>query len=164
MAPCPCGSTQLLSNCCALIHADVSLAAQAEQLMRARYSAFVINNIDFIISTYHSSCNAEQDRDQICEAANIQWLKLDIIASSDSRDSTQTASVEFKAWFLENQQLQLIHERSRFIKETNPALKGWRYLEGTFLESNLCEQAAPSSCAKNTEQVTSNKTARNTRI
>ena len=130
MKNCPCGSEKTLADCCALIHADESLAVNAEQLMRARYTAFVINNIDFVINSYHSSCNAHLERDEIASAAEIDWLKLQIINSSKALD--ETAFVEFKAWYMEDGQLQLMHERSRFLKERAGEQRVWRYIDGVF--------------------------------
>jgi len=149
MKNCPCGSDKKLADCCARIHADESLAVNAEQLMRARYTAFVINNIDFVVNSYHTSCNAHLERDEIASAAEIDWLELQIINSSKTIDDT--AFVEFKAWYMEDGQLQLLHERSRFLKEAVGEQKYWRYIDGTFAEQTQ----------RSTEPVAATKTGRN---
>ena len=88
MKNCPCGSWKTLAACCALIHADESLAVAAEQLMRARYTAFVTANIDFVLRTYHSRCNSHSERDEIAVAAEIDWIKLQIMDSPEAVDDT----------------------------------------------------------------------------
>ena len=42
MEPCPCGSGETYNNCCSTLHRDVNAfkSATAEQVVRARYSAF----------------------------------------------------------------------------------------------------------------------------
>ena len=130
MKNCPCGSGKTLAACCALIHADESLAVAAAQLMRARYTAFVTANIDFVLRTYHSRCNSHSERDEIAVAAEIDWIKLQIMDSPEAVDDT--AFVEFKAWFMEDGQLQLLHERSRFLREQVGEHRYWRYIDGTF--------------------------------
>ncbi|EPJ45437.1 MAG: hypothetical protein OFPII_28010 [Osedax symbiont Rs1] len=113
-----------------MIHQQHRAASTAEQLMRARYTAFVIGNSDFIIDTYHSSCHAEQEREHILDAIDIKWLKLEIIAT-ELDTSAETAFVEFKAWYMEGEQLQHMHERSRFLQEETKQGHCWRYIDGT---------------------------------
>ena len=129
---CPCGSKQPLYRCCAQIHQDYGLATTAEQLMRARYSAFVLNDIDFIIQTYHSSCKAQEQRQQILDAMQLQWFKLEIINVTDDNLNSKEAFVEFKARYVQNAKHQILHERSRFIKETVGQQSCWRYLDGNY--------------------------------
>ena len=55
---CPCGSGRDYSACCEPIIKGTSLAVTAEELMRARYSAYEKQEIDFIINT----CEANGDK------------------------------------------------------------------------------------------------------
>ena len=50
-APCPCGSRHKLKRCCGLFHRG--RLATPPQLMRARYSAYAIGNVDFLVRTTH---------------------------------------------------------------------------------------------------------------
>ncbi len=132
MTLCPCGSKRPLYKCCAQIHQDDQLATTAQQLMRARYSAFVLNDIDFIIQTYHSSCKAQEQRPQILDAMQLQWFKLEVITVTDDNVDSKEAFVEFKASYMQNAKRQILHERSRFIKETVHQQNCWRYLDGNY--------------------------------
>ena len=50
--PCPCGSGKKYKKCCRPYH--VGLAAPSPtDLLRARYSAYVLRHIDFIMKTTH---------------------------------------------------------------------------------------------------------------
>jgi len=53
MGNCYCGSGVTYSNCCKPIIGGVQSAETAEQLMRARYSAYVGAKMDFIFETTH---------------------------------------------------------------------------------------------------------------
>ena len=47
---CPCTSGQSLADCCGRYHAGTP-APSAEQLMRSRYSAYVLGLIDYLVAT-----------------------------------------------------------------------------------------------------------------
>ncbi|GAL20361.1 UPF0225 protein YchJ [Vibrio maritimus] len=70
-------------ECCQPIHNDVTLAKKPEQLMRARYSAHLTKNVDFVVATYHPNCHAEQDRQAIADSVNSDWARLEVINSED---------------------------------------------------------------------------------
>ncbi len=129
---CPCGSTQEYTQCCALIHQNPQQTPSAEKLMRSRFCAFVLDNADFIIKTYHSSCHASLSSSQIEQATKLEWLKLEIVST---QQNSNESFVEFKAWFNENNQLQLLHEKSRFVKELINDQWCWRYIDGEHIES-----------------------------
>ena len=53
--PCPCGSDAGYMKCCGKFHTDPKVFGQAaaEQVVRARYSAYAKREIDFIIGSTH---------------------------------------------------------------------------------------------------------------
>ena len=53
MSLCPCGSGIPYSDCCEQIISGGQSAKTAEQLMRARYSAYVNAEMDFIFESTH---------------------------------------------------------------------------------------------------------------
>ncbi len=112
---CPCGSNKPLIECCKPIHLDRTKALHPEQLMRARYSAYVLGLVDFVVQTYHPSCEAEQHRDAIAESVNLKWLGLDVL-NSDIAESGE-GFVEFKAMYKETGSEYILQERSRFLKK-----------------------------------------------
>lgn len=140
--PCPCGSGATYADCCHPIHQQPLQAATPEQLMRARFCAHILKLVDFVVTTYHSSCQAESQREGIEESVNLEWTRLEVIDAPEA--SNDEGFVEFKAYLIEDGSEQCMHERSRFIKEEGQ----WYYIEGAFPE----EKQQP---------VTSNKVGRN---
>ena len=123
---CPCGSQLKYADCCQRLHLGKAKASNAEQLMRSRYSAFVQQNIDYLIDTLHPTQRQTDDREvlqQTCQ--NTRWLGLQIVKSQDKKD---TAKVEFVA-FYEDSPIGQLHERSNFVLEAGL----WFYLDGEFL-------------------------------
>lgn len=126
-APCPCGTTLPYRGCCQPIHHDHRQALLPIQLMRARYSAHVLQLVDFVINTYHPSCHAEAQRAEIVDSINNQWLRLKVMDNSLNMTENE-GFVHFKAWFKHNGKAICMEEKSRFIKEGEL----WFYIDGTF--------------------------------
>jgi len=74
-----------------------------KELMISRYEAFVKKDWQYIADT-----STHQTLEELTIPTNIEWLKLEII---DAYDDT----VEFKAYFKEDNQLGVLHEISKFI-------------------------------------------------
>src|SRR5580698_10891090 len=50
--PCPCGSGKSYAECCGPVIAGTRLAATAEELMRARFTAHATRDFGFVHRTY----------------------------------------------------------------------------------------------------------------
>lgn len=61
---CPCGSGDSLADCCGRYH-DGAAAPCAQSLMRSRYSAYVLGNVDYLVATSLPAQQAELDMDGI---------------------------------------------------------------------------------------------------
>ncbi|WP_082095868.1 YchJ family protein [Photobacterium halotolerans] len=130
---CPCGSQQVLSNCCQPVHQHPSKAHHPEQLMRARYCAHVLGLVDFVVATYHPSCQAEQYRDAIADSVNSDWLGLEVVSSQVT--SENEGYVEFKAFYRDGDQEYCLHEKSRFLREMVGNSPQWFYIDGEYPEA-----------------------------
>ncbi|WEM43167.1 YchJ family metal-binding protein [Photobacterium sp. DA100] len=130
--PCPCGSQRPLAECCQPIHHNPSLAVHPEQLMRSRYSAHVLGLVDYVVATYHPSCEAEQHREAIAESVHSQWLGLEVISSEIATENE--GFVEFKAFYQDGNDQYCLHERSRFLNETINGQRQWFYIDGEYPE------------------------------
>ena len=90
--------------------------------MRSRYSAFVIENANWLLSSWHP-----RTRPPAVEFDNTQkWIGLKIIQTSGGRDSENTGRVEFVARFKTNGKAHRLHENSLFVREDGI----WYYLNG----------------------------------
>ncbi|KZN58598.1 YchJ family protein [Pseudoalteromonas luteoviolacea] len=139
---CFCGQALPFEQCCNLFIAGQSKPENAEQLMRSRYSAYCVKNGEYIVSTYASEKRHEHTVEDILLFANqVEFVNLEVI-HSDQDQSFQY--VEFKASYIEDQQLEVLHERSRFIKEGGK----WMYLDGNLFpcEGKKVSRNDPCPC------------------
>ena len=79
-ALCPCQSSLSYEDCCGRFHSGNMFPETAEQLMRSRYSAFVLKNIPYIVQTTVPSQQTLLDEKALQDWADeTQWLDLDIV-------------------------------------------------------------------------------------
>lgn len=141
---CPCGSEKKYLHCCGrfVSYADYLPLAQAEtavELMRSRYSAYVLENEAYLIQTWHESTCPEQlglDAD-----GPVRWVGLVIINTRKGREDDAEGWVEFVAYYKSNGSMMRIHENSHFIKENGQ----WLYLDGE-LKEDLNKPARNEKC------------------
>ncbi len=124
---CPCNSGSSYSGCCQPLHNGAVIASSAEQLMRSRYSAFYLQNASYLIASLHPDYRKPDDGQSLASLfEQTQWLGLKII---DHRSKNNTATVEFSAFYQDDDKVSQLHERSRFIKIKNH----WFYQDGDIL-------------------------------
>jgi SEC-C motif domain protein len=124
LAQCPCGRPATYSQCCARWH-DGPLrlrAPDAELLMRSRYSAYVLDQIDYLLETWHPETRPSKLQ---ANPPGLQWLGLEVRRHVQV-DETH-ATVEFVARCKQGGRAQRIHETSRFERQHG----FWIYIDGT---------------------------------
>ncbi len=122
---CYCGQEKTYANCCEIIHKNREKALTAEQLMRSRYSAFVLANGDYLMQSHHKSTRPLKEKKALVKwAKSVNWIKLDIQDTTQGQQHQNAGTVTFNAYFFENGKVDCIHEKSAFIKEDNL----WYYL------------------------------------
>ncbi len=122
---CFCNSLLSFSNCCGRFISHLNKPETPEQLMRSRYTAFNLGDINYLIKTLYPSKRQEDDAQIIQQTINeTKWLGLKII---DSINNTNSGFVEFVAFFQDDLDgYAQLHERSNFIKVDDY----WFYLDG----------------------------------
>ena len=50
---CPCNPSKLYDNCCQKVHLNIDSVTSPEILMRSRYSAFVMANIEYLQKSHN---------------------------------------------------------------------------------------------------------------
>ncbi len=116
---CPCRSGEKYDACCGRFISHRACAENAQQLMRSRYSAYVLSDADYLMETWHADYRpADLQLD-----SGIQWLRLDVISFSQQQDE---AVVEFEALLLVDGRVDALHESSRFLREEGR----WLYTPG----------------------------------
>ncbi|MFK4759665.1 YchJ family protein [Microbacterium sp. ZW T5_45] len=123
-ARCPCGSGDLLGGCCGPILAGVP-APTAERLMRSRYTAFALHDVEHLRRSWHPSTmpsDLDLDRDLV-------WRRLLILDRVAGGPFDREGVVEFEAFWREGDARGSLRERSRFVREG----RAWLYLDGEVL-------------------------------
>ncbi|MCM4150131.1 Sec-C motif domain protein [Arenibacter sp. N53] len=122
---CPCGSNNSYAQCCETAHKDLSKITTAEQMMRSRYSAFVLANGNYLMDSHHSSTRPIKERKSIeAWTRSVSWIRLEILNREKGGINDQRGTVTFNAYFFENGKVEVIHEKSDFVKENGL----WMYL------------------------------------
>lgn len=126
---CLCGSSDTFPACCEPVLEDPAVAETPEALMRARYSAFCLKDIDFIFETTDSQTRGNFDMN-----ANKEWaekstfLKLEVLRSEEQGNK---GLVEFKAHFkMGDEPEQIHHEIAKFRQQGGQ----WYFRDGKLVE------------------------------
>lgn len=122
-ATCPCGSGQAYGSCCGPIHHDgAGLGTTAEQLMRARYSAYVLHDADFLRRSWHPDARPKE----LSFDPATTWTGLTIESTSGGGGLERTGVVEFTARFERGGSSFELRERSTFERVDGR----WLYVDG----------------------------------
>ena len=79
---CPCGSGKTFATCCEPILNLATKAETAEQLMRARYTAYATCNIDFLYGSSGADVQAEFDPEASRRwAEGSEWQGMQVLAT-----------------------------------------------------------------------------------
>jgi SEC-C motif domain protein len=130
MIICPCGSNIPYSECCETIISGDQNALTAEQLMRARYSAYVFTKMDFIFESTHSDHRQGYDHAGTKEwAESAEWQGLDIISTSRGGAEDSIGEVEFIARYSDKGTNHEHHEAGQFKKKEGL----WYFTDGSMV-------------------------------
>jgi SEC-C motif-containing protein len=124
---CPCGSGFSFSACCEPIISGRKDAATARELMRSRYTAFTLANVDYLMRSHSAKTRPIKERKSIEKwAKSVVWMGLTILDTQAGEPGDEVGYVEFKALYLENGKPEQIHEKSLFQRENGK----WVYVSG----------------------------------
>ncbi|HEY6873115.1 MAG TPA: YchJ family protein [Geobacteraceae bacterium] len=130
MNNCPCGSGAAYADCCEPVITGARPAETAEQLMRARYTAYVGAKTDFIFETTHPDHRQGYDHEGTREwAENAEWEGLEIVASQGGGAEDAAGQVEFIARYREKGTPREHHELAQFKKDKGT----WFFTDGAMV-------------------------------
>ncbi|MFK5914389.1 MAG: YchJ family metal-binding protein [Woeseiaceae bacterium] len=130
-SPCLCGASNIFNVCCGKFILNHGATDSAEQLMRSRYSAYILKDQNYLLKTWHESTrpsSLDLDND------STQWKKLKIISASKD-------IVQFVAYFIANNDYFALSETSHFIKDTQ-----WFYEKGNEVKTIKLTKNMPCPC------------------
>ena len=98
---CPCASGKKFGECCEPIIARKRVAATAEELMRARYTAYAVCDVKFLFDSSGPEVRAEFDEKTTCDwSKNATWSGLEILSSEKGGEGDDEGfGVEFKDFY-----------------------------------------------------------------
>ncbi|MGV8978165.1 MAG: YchJ family protein [Cellulomonas sp.] len=118
---CPCLSGETYDACCGVYHRGDDLPATAELLMRSRYSAFAVGDLEYLAQTWHT-CTRPSD---LSLDDSLRWYRLDILGATRGQAHDTEGTVEFRAFYRSADGPGRVDEVSSFVREAG----GWVYLD-----------------------------------
>ena len=92
-----------------------------KELMKSRYDAFVRMDGEYLSQTTTQDMSTDMSAYE-----RIEWLKLEV---ADAYEDI----VEFKAYFREDNIIQVLHEKSRFVEVDGV----WKYSDGELFNTQI---------------------------
>lgn len=135
---CPCGSAKQYSDCCEPIIRGTKKAVTAEELMRSRYSAYVMHEIDYI----SRSCVQDPDKNEIDLEETRRWSEestwqgLKIIRIEKGGENDTEGTVDFSATYTRKGLKDVHLEKARFIKKDGE----WVYESGSLIPTTVVRE------------------------
>jgi len=124
---CYCKIQKPFSQCCEPILRVDKVAHTALELMRSRYSAYCLGDVNYLQATTHDHTWTDEELKFIQDwADNSTWQHLEIVDSSEEM-------VEFKAYYIFEGKQHLHHEKSAFKKVNDM----WKYVDGEIFEDKV---------------------------
>ncbi len=128
--PCPCGTTWSYGQCCALYHQERASPWLPEVLMRARFSAFVMQQWRFIKDTAALQASEGLSIRRLKQSSHaLAWKRLHVLRCSLVEQDTMEAYVAFEAYFIQDKKKGVHHEISVFTR-----IDGRWYYTGTTVQ------------------------------
>jgi SEC-C motif-containing protein len=119
MNSCPCNPKKLFADCCEPFLQHKKIPRSPVELMQSRYAAYVVKQEEYLLETWHQTTRPQAvNMDQ-----SPKWLNLQIINTSHQGNQ---GMVEFKATYMADKTIHILHETSYFVKENDC----WFYVNG----------------------------------
>jgi len=127
MNKCYCKSGLNFTECCEPILRVQKVATTALSLMRSRYSAYCLGDVNYLQATTHDHTWSDEELKFIQDwADNSFWQHLEIVDFNDEM-------VEFKAYYIFDKKQHLHHEKSTFVKINDM----YKYVDGEIYEDKV---------------------------
>ena len=120
---CSCGSGKSPEACCLPVIAGKRRVETAEQLMRSRYTAYVLGDEAYLLSSWHAHTRPEFLPKQ---AGDLNWTGLVVCRIEAGNPGDKHADVEFVAHYEQGGKVGKMHENSHFVFEQG----NWFYVDG----------------------------------
>ena len=127
MQACYCKSGKDFFECCQPYLQVLDIPQTPEALMRSRYSAYCIGDVNYLQATTHDRTWTDEELKFIQDwADNSFWQHLEVLYTVGN-------TVEFKAYYIFEKQQHMHHEKSTFLKVNDM----WKYVDGEVFEDKV---------------------------
>lgn len=125
---CVCGSGKAFGSCCEPVLKGEVVASTAEQMMRARYTAYVRGELKFIRDTLAPEKRKGFNLKEAEEwSKGSEWLGLEIMTTERGQANDKNGVVEFTAKYRKDGEVIEHHEVSKFRKDPDGQ---WYFVDG----------------------------------
>ena len=139
---CPCASGKAFGECCGPVISGERKAATASELMRARYSAYAVGDVDFLFKSSGPDVRAEFDEKATKEwSRSASWQGLDILETEKGGEEDDEGWVSFIARYSTEQQRCEHREKSYFKKIDGE----WRFIDGKIFTGEPWRRETPKT-------------------
>lgn len=116
---CYCGSQRDFAHCCKPFLTGKQFPESPEALMRSRYTAYVLIEVDYLLKTTHPKTRyLHKKRDILAWAKESEWVKLEVLEAKEN-------TVVFKAYFRDRNKQLISHWEHSVFEQVNGK---WFYL------------------------------------
>jgi SEC-C motif-containing protein len=130
------------AECCGPLISGKKQAETAEQVMRARYSAYVMKEMGYLLTTLHPDQRHDYDEKSSRDwAERAEWHGIEIHETLKGGPEDSTGQVEFTVSFTEGGRKQDHHERSTFAKADG----NWYFETGKVLLPKQVVRSTPKA-------------------
>lgn len=137
---CPCGNDAELAACCGRFLSGAEHPATAEELMRSRYTAYVENQIDYVVESHEPKTRDDVDRDAADSwSKQAEWTGLEVRETREGGPEDQRGEVEFVARYRVQGADLAHHEVARFERQNDR----WYYVDGDIVKAKPVVRDAP---------------------
>jgi SEC-C motif domain protein len=137
---CYCGTGRDFDDCCRPYLEGGAKPDTAEALMRSRYSAYVTENIDYVVATHDPATVETVDPEGARRwSQESTWRGLEIVDTLAGGPGDNTGEVEFVARYESEGQDVGHHERAQFRRIDG----AWFYMDGAMIRPKPARREAP---------------------
>ena len=137
---CPCGSGRPYEHCCGPLLSGSTRAPTPEALMRSRYTAYVRQDLPYLLRTLHPGQRADYDEQGAARwAREAAWQSLEVVSVTTDPANANRGSVEFKAHYRLQGADHVHHELAEFRKSGGT----WYFHDGKLVGAGQFRRQAP---------------------
>ncbi|MBN2802570.1 MAG: YchJ family protein [Deltaproteobacteria bacterium] len=137
---CPCQSGKNYEECCGPFIEKKEFPKTAEELMRSRYTAFTLADIDYINETRHPQSENDFDEKATLKwAKESKWLGFELVNKSNGGENDEGGKIEFIAKYTVDGKKQDHHEVALFQKYEGR----WYFMDGDFVKNPTFVRETP---------------------